>query len=41
METGWAILISVLIAAVAGLLWYLFSLRNSVREVAEELEEKL
>lgn len=34
METGWAILISVLIAAVVGLLWYLLSLRNSVREVA-------
>lgn len=41
METGWAILISVLIVAVVGLLWYLLSLRNSVREVAEELEEKL
>lgn len=41
MEIGWMILTGVLAVSVLVLIAYLLSLYNSIREVAEELEEKL
>ena len=41
MELWWIILISSLALCILFLLLYLLALRHSIREVAEELDEKL
>ena len=41
MELPWIVLTCALALGILSLLLYLLSLRRSIREVAEELEEKL